>query len=80
MGMTEKWVDEWFDIEEDKQGYFVAKLKPKKFLAREQFRTMCALVRDLGGENYLEGMKAWKVPGPYAKKSKPADTTSTPRP
>jgi len=36
---------------------------------------MCALVRDLGGEEYLKGAMAWKVPGPYAKKP---DTTSTP--
>ena len=76
LGMTEKWVQEWFDVEEDKQGYFVAKLKPKKFLdKKDQFRTMCALVRDLGGEEYLKGAMAWKVPGPYAKKP---DTTSTP--
>jgi ParB family chromosome partitioning protein len=79
--MTEKWVDEWFDVEEDKQGYFVAKLKPKKWLEKDQFRTMCALVRDLGGEGYLEGMKAWRVPGPLAKKPLPqANTTSTPSP
>jgi len=78
LGMTEKWVQEWFDVEEDKQGYFVAKLKPKKFLdKKDQFRTMCALVRDLGGEEYLKGAMAWKVPGPYAKKT---NTTSTPGP
>ena len=71
LGMTEKWVDEWFDIEEDKQGYFVAKLKAKKFLERDQFRTLCALTRDLGGEGYLQGAKAWAVPGPLAKKPLP---------
>jgi len=80
LGMTEKWVDEWFDIEEDKQGYFVASLKPKRFLEKDQFRTICALVRDLGGEGYLQGMKAWKVPSPFAKKPRPSDTTSTPCP
>ena len=81
LGMTEKWVDEWFDIEEDKQGYFIAKLKPKKFLEKEQFRTICALARDLGGEGYLQGAKAWSVPGPLAKKPLPqANTTSTPSP
>jgi len=81
LGMSDKWVDEWFDIEEDKQGYFVAKLKPKKYLEKDQFRTMCVLVRDLGGEGYLEGMKAWRVPGPLAKKPLPqANTTSTPSP
>jgi ParB family chromosome partitioning protein len=79
LGMTDKWVDEWFEIDEDKQGYFIAKLKPKKFLEKDQFRTLCALARDLGGEGYLQGAKAWLVPGPLAKKSLPQpDTTSTP--
>jgi len=81
LGMTDKWVDEWFTVEEDKLGYFIAKLQPKKFLEKDQFRTLCALTRDLGGEGYLQGMKAWKVPGPLAKKPLPqADTTSTPSP
>jgi hypothetical protein len=61
-------VDNTFDFEEDKQGFFWAKLKPKKFLEKPDFRTVCALTRDLGGEGYLMGAKAWKVPGPYAKK------------
>jgi ParB family chromosome partitioning protein len=81
LGMTEKWVDEWFEIDENKQGYFIAKLKPKKFLEKDQFRTLCALTRDLGGEGYLQGAKAWQVPGPLAKKPLPQqDTTSTPSP
>ena len=81
MGMTEKWVDEWFIVEEDKQGYFIAKLQPKKFLEKDQFRTLCALTRDLGGEGYLQGAKAWSVAGPLAKKPLPQpDTTSTPSP
>jgi hypothetical protein len=81
LGVTDKWVDEYFEVEEDKQGFFVAKLKPKKFLENDQFRTMCALARDLGGEGYLQGMKAWKVPGPLAKKPLPQqNTTSTPGP
>jgi len=57
-----------FEVEEDKMGYFVARLKPKQFLDKDKFRTMCALARDLGGEGYIEGAKAWKVPGPFAKK------------
>ena len=60
-------VDILFDVSEDKAGYFVAKLKQGQFLEREKFRTMCALARDLGGEGYIEGAKAWKIPGPYAK-------------
>jgi len=58
-----------FTVEEDKQGFFVAKLRPKQFLDKAQFKTMCALARDLGGEGYLQGAKAWAVPGPFAKKS-----------
>lgn len=69
LGMTPLGVDTLFTIEEDKQGFFVAKLKPGQFLEREQFKTMCALARDLGGEGYLQGAKAWAVPGPFAKKS-----------
>jgi ParB family chromosome partitioning protein len=62
-------VDQLFTVEEDRAGYFVAKLKHGQFLDRDKFRTMCALARDLGGEGYVEGAKAWKVPGPFAKKS-----------
>lgn len=81
MGMTDKWVDEWFTVEEDKAGYFIAKLQPKKFLEKDQFRTLCALTRDLGGEGYLQGAKAWAVAGPLARKPlPPANATSTPQP
>jgi ParB family chromosome partitioning protein len=85
LGMTDKWVDEWFEIDENKEGYFIAKLKPKKFLEKDQFRTLCALARDLGGEGYLQGAKAWAVPGPFAKKplpstSPPSDVRSEPQP
>jgi len=62
-------VGDLFNIDEDKQGYFVATLYPKKFLNKEQFKMMCALVKDLGGEGYLQGAKSWMVPGPLAKKS-----------
>jgi len=68
-------VAEWFTLEEDKEGYFWARLKPKKFLQTPEFKTMCALVRDLGGEEYLKGAMAWSIPGPCVKKP---DTTSTP--
>jgi ParB/RepB/Spo0J family partition protein len=69
LGITARGVDQLFDFSEDKQGFFVARLKPQQFLdKKDQFRTMCALVRDLGGEEYLKGAMAWKVPGPYAKK------------
>ncbi len=68
LGLQEAGFEALFDVEEDKGGYFVAKLKPKQFLDKAQFKMLCALARDLGGEGYLQGAKAWKVPGPYAKK------------
>jgi ParB/RepB/Spo0J family partition protein len=68
-------IAEWFTLEEDKEGYFWARLKPKKFLETPEFKTMCALARDLGGEEYVQGALAWAVPGPCAKK---AESTSTP--
>jgi ParB/RepB/Spo0J family partition protein len=77
LGATPLAIAELFEIEEDKQGFFIAKLKPKQFLDKAQFKSMCALIRDLGGEAYLQGAKAWKVPGPYAKKDaeKPSGQT-----
>jgi len=68
LGLSMKAVEELFEFEEDKEGFFYAKLKEKKFLEKPEFKKMCTLVRELGGDSYLEGMKAWKVPGPYAKK------------
>jgi ParB-like chromosome segregation protein Spo0J len=61
-------VEQLFDIEERKDGFFYAVLKPKQFLDKFQFRAMCRLVKDLGGQDYLQGAKAWAVPGPFAKK------------
>jgi ParB family chromosome partitioning protein len=75
LSMAAQSVEELFEIYEDKQGFFIAKLRPKQWLDKAQFKTMCALARGLGGEGYLQGAKAWMVPGPCAKK---ADTTSTP--
>jgi len=69
LGLTEEGVKILFKFEEDKKGFFVAKLKPKQFLENPQFRAMCALVRDLGGQDYLQGAKAWKVPGVCAKEA-----------
>lgn len=71
-------VGDLFNIDEDKEGYFVATLCPRKFLNKDQFRVMCGLVKDLGGEGYLQGAKAWKVPGPMAKKSPTPIPTETP--
>jgi ParB/RepB/Spo0J family partition protein len=76
LGATPLAVAELFEIEEDKQGFFIAKLKPKQFLDKARFKTMCTLIRGLGGEGYLQGAKAWKVPGPCVKKT----DTSTPEP
>lgn len=77
-------VNETFDFEEDKMGFFLATLKPKKFLETPDFRTMCALTRDLGGE-YVKGQRMFVIPGPSAKKASVPEisklvTTSTPTP
>lgn len=73
--MAAQSVEELLEIYEDKQGFFIAKLRPKQWRDKAQFKTMCTLARDLDGEGYLQGTKAWMVPGPCAKK---ADTTGTP--
>lgn len=77
LALTPLEVAEKFEIEEDKQGFFVAKLKTGQFLDKWKFRTMCTLVRDLDGESYLQGAKAWKVPGPLAKKPLPPENTTS---
>jgi len=61
-------VEEMLDFTEDKEGYFWATLKPKKNFDKPDFIAVCSLTRDLGGEDYLKGAKAWKVPGAYVKK------------
>lgn len=78
LGVTEEGVDQLFEVGEDKQGFFIAKLKPKQYLETAQFKTMCALARDLGGEGYLQGAKAWSVPGPLAKKPSVAGDAQEP--
>ena len=71
-------VEEWFDISEGKDGYFTAALRGKKWLSELQFKGMCALTRDLKGE-YVKGEKAFKVPGPFAKKPVTPQASSTPQ-
>ena len=70
-------VEEVFDIEENKDGYFTATLRPKQWLSDLQFRGMCGLVRDLGGD-YVKGFKMFRVPGPMAKKSPKQPSEVTP--
>jgi ParB family chromosome partitioning protein len=62
-------VEDFFEFSEDKEGFFWCKLKPKKFLDKPDFVALCKLTKDLGGEDYLQGARAWKVPSAYAKKS-----------
>jgi len=72
-------VEEFFDVSEDKDGYFWAKLKAKKFLDKPDFVTLCRLTKDLGGEGYLQGARAWKIAGPFAKKATTSQPSSTPQ-
>jgi ParB-like chromosome segregation protein Spo0J len=71
-------VEEFFDVGEDKEGFFYATLRPKKWLSDLQFRGMCGLVRDLGGD-YVKGFKMFRVPGPLAKKSPTPIQEETPK-
>ena len=85
LGMTVQGVEEFFEVYEDREGYFIAKPKPStRWIDTPQFNAMCILARRLGGD-YVEGARAWKVPGPYAKKPQAPEgpkpvTTSTPSP
>jgi ParB/RepB/Spo0J family partition protein len=73
-------IEETLDFHEDKDGYFWATLKPKKVLDKPDFIAVCRLTRDLGGEDYLKGAKAWRVPGALAKKGTPDRTPDTQKP
>lgn len=59
-------VEDYFEIDEDKQGYFYAKLKPNKWLEKPQFQALCGFVDGLEGM-YIKEQKLWRVPGPMAK-------------
>ena len=72
-------VEDVFEIDEDKQGFFVLTLKPKKFLDPADFRIVCTLSRDLGGDGeYAKATRSWKVPGVLAKKTPQSVPTSVP--
>jgi ParB family chromosome partitioning protein len=70
-------VEDLLEFSEDKEGFFWAILRPKKNFDKPDFIAVCRLTRDLGGEDYLKGAKAWKVPGPMAKKG-PTDPQEKP--
>ena len=78
LALKREQVDDLFLIDEDKEGYFVATLYPKQFLDKNQFKLVCGLVKDLGGEGYLQGAKSWKIAGPMAKKSPTTVSTAVP--
>jgi ParB family chromosome partitioning protein len=78
LDFKEQVIPEWFNIEETKDGYFVAVLQKGKWLADLQFKSLCTLMHDLNGD-YIKGEKTFRVPGPLAKPRSP-DTTSTPSP
>jgi len=59
-------VQEFFEIGEDKEGWFYAKKKPKVWLDKVQFKALCSLCREYGGQ-YVDSEYAWKIPGSYAK-------------
>jgi ParB family chromosome partitioning protein len=68
LDFKEEAIPEWFNIEEAKDGYFVAILQKGKWLGDLQFKALCVLMRDLKGD-YVKGAKTFRGPGPFAKKS-----------
>jgi ParB family chromosome partitioning protein len=81
IGETLNWkiatVNDYFEFNEDKEGYFWAQLKPKRTLEKPDFIAVCKLTRGLGGEDYLKAARAWKIPGPLAKKAPAKQGTQT---
>jgi len=73
-------VEDVFEIEEDKQGFFVVTLKAKKFLDTPDFKAVCALTRSLGGDGeYAKITRSWKLPGVLAKKGSQQATPVQPQ-
>jgi hypothetical protein len=66
LSLAKKEVEETFDVSEDRQGFLIARLQPKKWLDQAQFKMLCALARDLGGD-YVKEKRMWRVPGSMAK-------------
>ena len=60
-------VEEAFEFTEDKQGHFIAQLKQGRSLNLTDFKTVCAVAKDLGGD-YVRGKRRWVIPGPCVKK------------
>jgi len=82
LGVSEETVKNYFEFGEDEKGWFYAKKYPKRWLELAEFKTLCALAMDLGGEYVKEG-QTWRVPGHAVKKDQAAPepaTTSTPAP
>ena len=67
LGIPEGKVEDYFEVDEDEQGWFYAKKHAKKWLETSEFKAMCALARDLGGD-YVKHEQTWKVPSEYVKK------------
>ncbi|MDI6905853.1 MAG: hypothetical protein QMD13_10340, partial [Candidatus Bathyarchaeia archaeon] len=67
LGIPEDKVEDYFEVDEDKQGWFYAKKHAKKWLETSEFKAMCALARDLGGD-YVKLEQTWKVPSDYVKR------------
>lgn len=62
LGWKMQLVNEIFDFEEEKDGYFIARIKRKNALSTIDFKTLCSLSRDLGGD-YVKGTGKFRIPG-----------------
>jgi len=77
LGIPEDKVEDYFEVGETKEGWFYAKKHAKKWLEISEFKAMCALARDLGGD-YVKHEQTWKVPSDYVKKQQaPAPEASS---
>lgn len=66
-------IEALFEIGEDENGWFYAKRKKSTWLELNQFKTLCSVAKDYGGD-YSKPENTWRVPGPYVKKPEQAAT------
>jgi len=75
LGISESRIENLFDLSENKEGWFIARKLPKVWLETDQFKAMCNLAREYGGD-YNKAEQTWRVPGPYIKKQEETAPTS----
>jgi len=74
LNVSEVNVESLFEVGEDKQGWFYAKRRKSAWLELNQFKALCSVAKDYGGE-YSKPENSWRVPGPYVKRQEQAATS-----